>query len=245
MSMTQQEFTSFSEPLRALVFGASGGLGAAFVDILRASPGVETCVASSRRGGQDRIALDLTDEEAIAAFAQTMSEQAPFHLIINASGLLHHAALQPEKRLSDITAQNMFQSFAMNSVAPALINRYFVPLLPRKGKSVIAHLSARVGSISDNRIGGWYSYRAAKAAQNMITRTTAIEVARRYPEAVIVGLHPGTVDTNLSKPFQSGVASDRLFSPEYAAQQLLQVLDTLSGADSGNVFAYDGQRVPF
>jgi len=243
--MSQINFVSFRDPLRALVFGASGGIGAAFFSLLRASPDVELCLATSRQKGDDAMSLDLTDEVAIATYATSLEMQGPFNLIINASGLLHRDTLQPEKRLSQISAEAMMQSFAVNSIAPALINRYFVPLLPRTGKAVIAHLSARVGSISDNRIGGWYSYRAAKAAQNMITRTTAIEVVRRYPEALIIGLHPGTVDTELSKPFQSGVGEGRLFSAQDAATRMLQVIDGLAAEDSGNVFAYDGQRVPF
>ncbi len=242
--MSHCDFTSFDGPVRSLIFGAGGGIGSAFVTLLRANPKVEVCLASSRQAGEDVVALDLTDELAIAAYAASLESQGPLHLIINASGLLHRETLQPEKRLTQVSAAAMMQSFAVNAIAPALINRYFVPLLPRKGKSVIAHLSARVGSISDNRIGGWYSYRAAKAAQNMITRTTAIEVARRYPEALIVGLHPGTVDTHLSKPFQSGVEERRLFSPVDAASRLLQVVDGLSAAETGCVFAYDGQLVP-
>lgn len=243
--MSQVTLASFKVPLRALVFGATGGIGAAFVSLLRASPNVEFCLASSRQASDEAMALDLTDEAAIATYAANLELQGPFNLIINASGLLHRDTLQPEKRLSQISAEAMMQSFAVNAIAPALINRYFVPLLPRTGKAVIAHLSARVGSISDNRLGGWYSYRAAKAAQNMITRTTAIEVARRYPEALIIGLHPGTVDTSLSKPFQSGVDEGRLFSSQDAATHMLQVIDGLSAEDSGNVFAYDGARVPF
>jgi NAD(P)-dependent dehydrogenase (short-subunit alcohol dehydrogenase family) len=243
--MSQITLASFKSPLRALVFGANGGLGAAFVSLLRASPNVEICFASSRQASDDTMPLDLTDEAAIAAYAASLEANGPLNLVINASGLLHRGTFQPEKRLSQISTEAMLQSFAVNSIAPALINRYFVPLLPRTGKSVIAHLSARVGSISDNRLGGWYSYRAAKAAQNMITRTTAIEVARRYPEALIIGLHPGTVDTQLSKPFQSGVDEGRLFSSQDAAIRLLQVIDGLSAEDSGNVFAYDGQAVPF
>jgi NAD(P)-dependent dehydrogenase (short-subunit alcohol dehydrogenase family) len=129
-------------------------------------------------------------------------------------------------------------------VGPALVAKHFLPLLPRQGRSVFAALSARVGSIGDNRLGGWHSYRASKAALNMLIKNASIELARTRPDAVIVGLHPGTVDTGLSKPFQRGVAHNKLFTPEYCAERLIAVTDGLTRDDTGHVFAWDGARVP-
>lgn len=228
-----------------LIMGARGGIGAGLYDLLRSSSKVERLIGTSRQGKDGLEALDITDPHELAEFAQCCMALGPFHIILNATGLLHDGALQPEKRLADLDVSNMRRVFDVNTIAPALIYQLFSPLLPRQGKSVLAQFSARVGSISDNRIGGWYSYRAAKAAQNMITRTAAIEIARRYKEAILVGLHPGTVDTPLSAPFQGGTARENLFSPDVSAGKLLRVIDSLTAQDSGYVFAYDGTRVPF
>ena len=150
--------------------------------------------------------------------AQDLKGGPGFHLIINATGLLHEGDenISPEKALRQIDGAKMARVMAVNAIAPALICKYFLPLMVRDEKAVLAHLSARVGSISDNRLGGWTSYRAAKAAQNMIVKNAAIETARRDKNKIIVGLHPGTVDTNLSAPFQANVAEDKLFSPARA-----------------------------
>ena len=136
------------------------------------------------------------------------------------------------------------QLFAVNAIGPALVAKHFLPLLPRHGRSVFASISARVGSIEDNRLGGWYSYRASKAALNMLLKTYSIELKRRAPSAICVGLHPGTVDTALSKPFQGGVAPGKLFSPTQSAAYLLRVIDGLTPADNGAVFAWDGSQIP-
>jgi NAD(P)-dependent dehydrogenase (short-subunit alcohol dehydrogenase family) len=153
--------------------------------------------------------------------------------------------LQPEKSWRALTAQSLAQSFAVNAIGPALLAKHFLEGLATGEKAVFAALSARVGSIEDNRLGGWHSYRAAKAALHMLVRTFAIELARRNPTALCIALHPGTVDTALSRPFQSGVPDGRLFTPRHAAECLLQVIDTLDASASGNAFAWDGQRLPF
>ena len=152
--------------------------------------------------------------------------------------------MDPEKHWSAIRAESMARAFAVNATGPALVARAFLPLLPRSGRSVFAALSARVGSIDDNRRGGWYAYRASKAALNMLLKNFAIELARRAPEAICVGLHPGTVDSALSRPYQAGVPAAQLFSPAQSAAHLLNVLDGLVPADSGGVYAWDGRRVP-
>lgn len=164
-------------------------------------------------------------------------------MILVATGLLHDPAIMPERALRDLDGDRLARSFRVNAIGPALVAKHFAPLLPREGRSVFAALSARVGSIGDNRIGGWYGYRASKAALNMLMKTAAIEIRRTRPQAICVTLHPGTVDTKLSKPFQRGVADDRLFTAEKSARHLLDVLDRVEPADSGKCFAWDGQEV--
>lgn len=149
----------------------------------------------------------------------------------------------PEKSLRELTAEKLVTLYSANTVAPALFAKHFLPLLPRERRAVFAAVSARVGSISDNRLGGWYSYRASKAALNMILRSAAIETARRNPEAIVAGLHPGTVRSALSHPFQRGVAAGKLFRPDYSASRLVDVLAGLTPADSGHCFAWDGSRI--
>jgi NAD(P)-dependent dehydrogenase (short-subunit alcohol dehydrogenase family) len=163
--------------------------------------------------------------------------------VIVATGLLHAQRVAPERSNSALDAAQLLRLYAVNAVGPALIAKHFLPLLPRAEPSVFAALSARVGSIGDNRLGGWHSYRASKAALNMLIRTMAIELKRTRPDAILVGLHPGTVDTKLSKPFQRGVPEGRLFTPDESAKHLLAVVDGLGPQDSGGVFAWDGTRI--
>ncbi|MCW3796545.1 SDR family NAD(P)-dependent oxidoreductase [Sphingomonas sp. BN140010] len=222
--------------MSAIVIGASGGIGSALADLLSQRGPV---VRLSRSAGD----LDLLDESSIAAAAARLAGQAPFARIIVATGLLHDDRQDPERSLRDLSAEHLQRSFAINAIGPVLCLRHFLPLLAPDGR--FAALSARVGSISDNRLGGWYGYRAAKAALNQLVRTAAIELARTRREAVCVTLHPGTVDTAMSRPFQRGVAPDKLFTPVFAAERLLAVLDALTAADSGSCFDWAGTRVPF
>jgi NAD(P)-dependent dehydrogenase (short-subunit alcohol dehydrogenase family) len=237
----------------AVVVGASGGLGAAFVDALLEDGRFETVVALSRRGSVDRPtrpgllrgALDLLDEPGIARAAAALQDLAPVRLVIVATGLLHAPdGLRPEKTLGSLDPARLARLFAVNATGPALVAKHFLPKMPRQGRVVFAAVSARVGSIGDNRLGGWYGYRASKAALNMLLRTTAIEWARSAKESVCIGLHPGTVDTALSAPFQSGVSEGRLFTPAHSARCLLQVIARRTPADTGRVFAWDGTEVP-
>ena len=165
--------------------------------------------------------------------------------MIVTSGILHDgAALGPEKTWRHLDAEALGQVYRINTVGPALIGKHFLPLLAKDRKSLFAALSARVGSIGDNQLGGWHAYRASKAALNMILKNFAIELARKNPDAICIGLHPGTTDTNLSKPFQGHVPSDKLFTPDYAAGRLLTVIDTATTEDSGDVLAWDGETIP-
>ena len=242
--------SSLERPARALVVGASGGIGSAITDLL-AGGGFETIHALSRSGahtgapGIEAGTIDIEDEASIAAAAGPLAEGAPLRFVLVATGLLHDAALQPEKTYRALSPEHLARSFRINAIGPALVAKHMLPLLPKAGKSIFAVLSARVGSIEDNHLGGWYGYRASKAALNQLVRTCAVELKRQKPQAVCVALHPGTVDTALSSPFQAGVETAKLFSPAYAAGRLLDVVDALTDADSGRLFAWDGQRIPF
>ena len=231
---------------RAVVIGASGGIGRALVEELRASN--LDVVALSRRAQPDlevrQLPIDIEDEQSIAAAADALREGLSITRVFVATGLLHADGLAPEKSNSALHPANMLHLYAVNAVGPALVAKHFLPLLPRRGRSVFAALSARVGSIGDNRLGGWHGYRASKAALNQLIRTRAIELGRSRPEAIMVGLHPGTVDTDLSRPFQGRVPSEKLFTARYAASRLTGVVDALRPEDTGGVFAWDGQRIP-
>jgi NAD(P)-dependent dehydrogenase (short-subunit alcohol dehydrogenase family) len=241
---------SIGSNLRAAVIGSSGGIGRALVTALSGDPSLETVYALSRSKPTEttpKVAafeLDLLDETTIAASAAVCGEGGPLDLVIVASGILHDApSLLPEKTWKEITPDNMAQSFAINCTGPALVAKHFLPMLNRERRSVFAALSARVGSIDDNRLGGWYAYRASKAALNMIIRNLAIELARTKPGSLCIGLHPGTVETALSEPFRSRVPADRLFRPERAARQLLDVVAGAEPEQSGRVLAWDGSEI--
>lgn len=230
---------------RAVIFGASGGIGAAFTAELRNSGEYATVLAGVRSAGGD-FRFDLTDEASIAAAAAETAEAGPIDLVLVATGILHNkGGLGPEKSWKMIDPAKMAEVFAINTIGPALIAKHFLPLLRKDRGSVFGVLSARVGSIEDNRLGGWHSYRASKAALNMLIKNFAIELAHRNPQAIAVALHPGTVDTGLSASFQSNVSSERLFSPQKSAQALLALINGLTPADSGGFLAWDGQPIPF
>ncbi len=235
---------------QAVIFGVSGGIGAAVAARLADDPSIERIYLGSRNPAPQTearrvpFAFDLTDEASIAAAAAKV--EGPIDLVFIASGLLHRAGgPAPEKAYRALDGAAMAEVFAVNTIGPALIAKHFLPLLSRERRAVFAALSARVGSIADNRLGGWHSYRASKAALNMLLVNFAIELRRTHPHAIVAGLHPGTVDSALSAPFQRGVAPEKLFSPDASAAYLLGVLNQLSPEDSGGIFAWDGARIPY
>ena len=201
----------------------------------------------SERNSGAWVHIDLEDEGSIVQAAEKVGRSAgDLHLVLVATGILHDGErLQPEKTWRSLSPSAMDTALRLNATGPALVAKHFLPLLATKRKSAFAALSARVGSIEDNHLGGWYSYRASKAALNMLIKTMSIELARRNANALCVGLHPGTVDTSLSKPFQRGVSEVTLFPPRRSARHMLNVLDQLSPENSGGVYAWDGSRIPF
>lgn len=235
-----------------MIVGASGAIGSEFVRQLAADARVAHVHALSREpvDFQDDkvlpIATDIGDEASVRLAAQAVASRGDVDLVVVASGVLHRgAAIRPEKSLRDIDPEAMLDVFRTNTVGPALVAKHFLPRFGRDGKSVFAALSARVGSIGDNRLGGWVSYRASKSALNMILKTLSIEHARRFPDAVIAGLHPGTVDSALSAPFQRRVPDSRLFSPQQSVGYLLAVIDRLTPSDTGGFFAWDGTSIDY
>lgn len=229
-----------------VVVGASGALGAEFVEQLAARDDVSHVTALSRSDASfasDKVItahIDFTDESSIAAAAAKIDAVDG---VIVATGMLHDGQMMPEKALKELTAEKMQKIYMVNTVGPMLIAKHFFPKFSRDSRNIFAAISARVGSISDNGLGGWHSYRASKAALNMLLKNASIEMKRTHPESIIAGLHPGTVDSDLSKPFQSHVPEGKLFTAEHSVRQMLSVLDGLSAKDSGNIFAYDGTRI--
>jgi NAD(P)-dependent dehydrogenase (short-subunit alcohol dehydrogenase family) len=244
-------------PLSAVVLGGRGGIGEAFVDALTASAAVDQVYATSRDEGwcaerpddpkATRVPLELTDEGCVERLADRLREDGVTpRVIVNCTGLLHADGLRPERTWRELDAEAMGRAFAVNAIAPALAIKHLVPTMPRREAAIFATLSARVGSIGDNRLGGWYSYRASKAAQNMIVKTAAIEAATRHPKLRIVALHPGTVASDLSAPFTKRLAPGHaVFSPTQSCDYLCEVLAGLTVADSGGFFAWDGAPIPW
>lgn len=229
---------SLRENYRALVIGASGGIGSAVAHALERDP---RCGGVYRLSRRDNPGFDVTDEASITEAVQVIGSQVEgFDLVFNATGALTIEGIGPEKALKAIDPQAMMRQFALNAVGPALLLKHFSPLLPRDRRGIFGSLSARVGSIGDNHLGGWISYRAAKAAQNQIVRTAAIEIARTRPLAVVAALHPGTVETGLSVGYRGNHAA---VPASEAASNLLAVLDTLPPERSGGFFAYDGSAI--
>lgn len=235
---------------RALVVGA-GGIGTALLAALaQRAPGLERLATHRCSSGTTALAgrqlpLDLTCDRSLAELRESLANGPPLRLVINTAGLLQGQGIGPEKRLSQVQRAALLTSFQVNAFGPLLLAQALEPLLPRDLPCHFASLSARVGSIGDNRSGGWYAYRAAKAAQNQLLHTLALEWRRRLPLACVSLLHPGTTATPLSEPFQARVPAGSLFSPARAARQLLAVLAQLTPEQSGGFWAWDGQPIPW
>lgn len=236
--------------MSAVIIGATGGIGRALVNQLSESGSHDVIHALSRSGGGDwdsRVQtgrIDILDEASIEAAAKAVAEAGTPELVIVATGILSDGdTLQPEKTWRHQSMDAYERVFRLNTFGPGLVAKHFLPIMPRDGRAVFAALSARVGSIGDNGFGGWHAYRASKAALNMLIRNFAIEWTRKNDQSICVGLHPGTVDTELSKPFQSNVPDEQLFSPETSAGHLLEVINGLRPADTGKVFDWAGKEI--
>lgn len=234
------ELGSFPQAGVAVVFGAGGGIGGALVEAIQAAESFKHVVSFSRSTSP---AIDLLDEASLEFAAALAADCGELRLVIDATGFLHDGRQAPEKNLQQLDAVNLARSFALNAIGPALIMKHVLPRLPKSGKAVFATLSARVGSIGDNRLGGWYSYRASKAALNQLVRTAAIELARRSPDAFCIALHPGTVATALSAPFAA--TGLEIHSPAAAARHLLAVVNQLTANVNGGFLDWRGQPVPW
>ena len=234
------DLRSIPEAGVAVIFGASGGIGAALVEAIAATGRFAQVIALSRSTSPS---IDLLDEASLERAAALADAQGALRLVIDATGFLHDDQQGPEKSWRQLDAAHLTRSFALNAIGPALIMKHVLPRLPRSGKAVFATLSARVGSIGDNRLGGWYSYRASKAALNQLVRTAAVELARRSSDALCIALHPGTVATALSAPFAA--TGLEVHSPAAAARHLLAVIDQLPADANGKFFDWRGQTVPW
>jgi NAD(P)-dependent dehydrogenase (short-subunit alcohol dehydrogenase family) len=250
-----------SNNARALVVGANGGIGLGFVNNLLTNSQFSKVYATYRRKEtaselfnlQDKyidrlvcLNIDITDESNIAeAIAEIKKSTDKIHLAIDCVGILHEDSLQPEKSLRQINAENLMRYFQVNSIGAILLAKHLLPLFRHSDRSVFATISAKVGSIGDNQLGGWYGYRASKAALNMFLHTAAIEYARTCPKNIIVALHPGTTDTSLSLPFQKNVPPEKLFSVERTVNQLMSIIENLESSDRGQFFSWDGTRLPW
>lgn len=228
---------SLGNGYKALVIGASGSIGQAFCQALRADP---NCASVRELSRSSSPSLDLEAAASIAEAAAALADEGPYQLILHCAGLLHRDGIAPEKSLAAIEADALQAVFQVNALGPALVLRHFLPLLDKQG--AMAMLSAKVGSISDNRLGGWYAYRASKAALNMLIKTAAIELARSKPKARLLSLHPGTVISPLSQPFRGATAAR---PAEQAAAEMLRVIDASGPEHSGSFHAYDGQPLPW
>jgi NAD(P)-dependent dehydrogenase (short-subunit alcohol dehydrogenase family) len=227
-----------SAPFRALVLGSSGTIGAAFIDNLKSH---SNCVHIEGLSRNTPVRIDFVNPESIEISARELKALGPFQLIINTIGVLHTDNFMPEKKLDDLNADQLTQMMQTNAIGPALVIRYFSKLLdPQHG--VLVTLSAKVGSIQDNRLGGWYSYRSSKAALNMLIKTASIELKRTQPNSILIALHPGTVNSELSKPF----GGQKIGRPARdAVNDMVKVIEGLTTEDSGTFLTYSGEKLPW
>lgn len=233
---------------KVAVIGSSGAIGNAFLEHYIKDESVENIFSFSRSNisiENNKVIhglIDVENETSIQKASQSL-EEVKLDEIIIASGLLHTEDFGPEKSIKDLKADNILKILSVNTVGPAIVGKYFLPLLNKKNKSVMAFLSARVGSISENKLGGWYSYRASKAALNQIIKNFSIEINRVNPQAIILGLQPGTVESNFSQPFKKNVKEGNLFTAQYSVSMLLNVINSSTTKDSGKLIGWDGEEI--
>ncbi|ELS00888.1 dehydrogenase of unknown specificity [Xenococcus sp. PCC 7305] len=244
-----------------LIIGANQGIGLGFVRQILSDSQVAKIYATYRNSetatellslAADHpnkltcLEIDITNESSITQGIEAISaEIKKIHLVIYCVGMLHRGELQPEKSLRQINSENLLSYFQVNSIGAVLLAKHLMKLLRHKEGSIFASISAKVGSIGDNRLGGWYGYRASKAALNMFLKTISIEYSRRCPKTIVVALHPGTTATRLSQPFQKNVPPEKLFPVEKTVNLLLEVMSNLKLADSGEFFSWDGSKLPW
>ncbi len=230
----------------ALIIGA-GDIGKCISQYLsNVSPNLDVIVCGRNLPNDDGIYLDLENDDSFISFENQISLfDKPLRLVINTSGFLHSNLVKPEKRLSHIKRSNLVKNFSINAIAPILIAKSIENSISPEHPFSFASLSARVGSIGDNRLGGWYSYRASKAAQNQFLKTLSIEWRRKFPLSTVSILHPGTCDTKLSKPFQSSVPKDKLFTPAQSSEYLINIISEQKPSDTGKFLAWDSSIIPW
>lgn len=252
---------AISPNTKALIIGATQGIGLGFVKNLLKQPEITKVYATYRnqasaaelftleRENLNRmtsIPMDITEESQISAgIDKIKTETQELHLVINCVGILHDSQLQPEKSLREINKDNLLKYFEVNSIGSILLAKHLLPLLKHHETNVFAVISAKIGSIGDNNLGGWYGYRASKTALNMFMRTVSIEYSRKSPKTIVLMLHPGTTDTQLSQPFQRNVPPEKLFSVDRTVKQLLEVISQRTTSDNGKFFSWDGQPLPW
>ena len=230
------------------IIGSSGAIGNAFVEHYLKDNAVEKIFSFSRSVNSHTskkiysFDIDIESQESIEKAASYL-EGCYLDRVIIASGVLHTESFQPEKSIKDLNYETLSKVYSVNTIGPALVGKYFLPLLNKENKSVMAFLSARVGSISDNKVGGWYSYRSSKSALNQIAKNFSIEMKRSNPNAVILALQPGTVESKFSEPFKKNISKDKLFSPDFSVDMMSKVIESANSSSSGNLIAWDGEVI--
>jgi len=230
------------------IIGSSGAIGNAFVEHYLKDNAVEKIFSFSRSVNSHTskkiysFDIDIESQESIEKAASYL-EGCYLERVIIASGVLHTESFQPEKSIKDLNYETLSKVYSVNTIGPALVGKYFLPLLNKENKSVMAFLSARVGSISDNKVGGWYSYRSSKSALNQIVKNFSIEMKRSNPNAVILALQPGTVESKFSEPFKKNISKDKLFSPDFSVDMMSKVIESANSSSSGNLIAWDGEVI--
>ena len=232
---------------KVAIIGASGGIGSTISRQIRAMERENTIIEIVRqKAKKNQFEMDMLDEHSVAQCAEEIKKQyGSLDVVLNTTGLLHTSNNSPERTYREINLDYLQEIFQVNTFIPFLVCKYFAPLLTKESASIIAFMSARLGSMSDNRLGGWYSYRSSKTALNMLIKTLSIELSYSNKNAICVGLHPGTVDTQLSSPFTQKIKNSRVFTKEEAAEYLIKALNNIDHNDTGNIIDWRGETVPY